>query len=156
VVRFIADDMLGKLARWLRMAGVDVAYQKAISDGALIASAKAEGRILLTRDTRLIQKLTPREYLFISHNHLEDQFDEFLTHFSDTGLKFHPLTRCAECNHPLEDIAKEAVVDRVWSFVYQTQDHFTHCPACHRIYWPATHVEKINQRLRHLLPALPL
>lgn len=155
-MNFFADEMLGKLARWLRMAGVDVEYHNAISDDVLVASAKAEDRILITRDTRLIQKLAPKDYLFISHDKLEDQFSEFFAHFPEAVSEFHPLSRCAECNGRLQPIAKEDVKDRVWSYVYQTQEHFTRCPGCGRIYWPATHVERITRRLRHLLPALPL
>jgi hypothetical protein len=154
-MKFFADEMLGKLARWLRMAGLDVEYQNKLSDEQLIKAAKDQDRIILTRDTRLIQKLALGDYLFISHNHLADQFREFFAHCSDASSNTHPLSRCAECNGLLEPVAKEAVKGRVWSYVYQTQDHFTRCPRCDRIYWPATHVAKITQRLKSLLSEPP-
>lgn len=151
-MKFLADEMLGKLARWLRMAGLDVAYQNSIPDELLVGKAREEGRVILTRDTRLIEKLNPTEYFFITHDHLEDQFEEFLSKFSRFLTPFHPLTRCPECNTPLESVEKEEVKGRVWPYIYQTQEHFTRCPHCGRIYWAATHVEKITRRLRHLLP----
>jgi len=54
--RFIADCMLGKLARWLRVLGYDAAYERRISDDDLVRRARSEGRILLTRDTRLVRR----------------------------------------------------------------------------------------------------
>ena len=155
-MKFFADEMLGKLAHWLRMAGLDVAYQNNITDEALLTVAKAEDRILLTRDTHLIQRLKVGDYLFISHDHLEKQFEDFISQIPEAALEFHPFSRCSECNHLLEAIEKESVKDRVWTYVYETQDHFTHCPGCNRIYWPASHWKKIVQRLGHLLPAASL
>jgi uncharacterized protein len=155
-VKFFADEMLGKLAHWLRMAGVDVAYQNNISDDTLIQTAKTEDRIILTRDTRLIRRLRPQEYFFISHDHLKDQFEELFSRISADNLELHPFSRCSECNDLLEPIDKEAVKGKVWSYVYQTQEHFTRCPGCERIYWPATHLEKITRRLGHLLPNSPM
>ena len=55
-MKFLADAMLGKLTRWLRMLGQDVEYSTKLSDDELLASAKAEGRILLTRDFELYQR----------------------------------------------------------------------------------------------------
>lgn len=147
---FIADEMLGKLARWLRMSGFDVLYFRQVSDEELIQKARNEGRILLTRDTRLIQRLAPNEYLFITQDHLQEQFLEFFRHFPDLSQDQHPFSRCAECNTPLEPIEKEKVRGKVWPFVFKTQDHFTLCPTCRRIYWEATHVRQIRQKLQFL------
>ena len=55
---FFADAMLGRLARWLRMLGYDTAYEKVISDEALISRVLTEQRWLLTRDSYLVQLLT--------------------------------------------------------------------------------------------------
>lgn len=147
-MKFIADEMLGKLARWLRMKGIDVLYETRISDDRLLQLANQEDRIILTRDTRLVKRLRPDQFLFIEHNYLDDQmkqFDEKYPRLSQTGRAF---TRCVECNAVLEKIPKEAVRDKVWPYVYQTQENFTTCPHCHRIYWQATHVQQIRERLK--------
>src|SRR3990172_9336984 len=54
--RFIADSMLGRLATWLRILGYDTLYFRDAQDGRLVALARREGRILLTRDTRLLMR----------------------------------------------------------------------------------------------------
>ncbi|MEK6667144.1 MAG: Mut7-C RNAse domain-containing protein, partial [candidate division NC10 bacterium] len=51
--RFVADMMLGKLARWLRAMGYDTVYFRVAEDRHLLQLAHAEARTLLTRDTRL-------------------------------------------------------------------------------------------------------
>ncbi|QQG40096.1 MAG: DUF5615 family PIN-like protein [Candidatus Aenigmatarchaeota archaeon] len=53
--RFLADDMLGSLVRWLRMIGYDTVYSKSLdlSDDEIVALAKKEGRTIVTRDRGL-------------------------------------------------------------------------------------------------------
>ncbi|HSA58576.1 MAG TPA: Mut7-C RNAse domain-containing protein [bacterium] len=154
-MRFAVDEMLGKLARWLRMMGFDVSYRRPVDDLLLIGEARDEERIILTRDTRLIRKLRPEEYCFISHDHLEDQCRELFERFPGLLNERAPLSRCVECNVPLEEIEKKKVKDKVWPFVFETQNRFTTCPDCGRIYWEATHVEKIKRRLNALAPTIP-
>jgi len=149
-MRFFADEMLGKLARWLRLAGVDVAYRREIPDPELVAAARRENRILLTRDTRLIRTLRPEEFLFISRDRMEEQFSEFRERFGAALAEARSLSRCAECNTPLLPLPKAQVEGRVWPYVFASQSAFTGCPACGKIYWHATHVEKILRRLERL------
>ncbi len=150
-MRFFADEMLGKLARWLRMAGFDVLYQNKTEDNDLIEIAGREDRIILTRDTHLIKRIKGKEFLFISHDDLEDQAQEVFNNFPGLLKEKNPLSRCAECNTELQTVEKETIKDKVWPYVYQTQESFTTCPTCHRIYWKATHVKKIEEKIRKLL-----
>ncbi len=150
-MKFFADEMLGKLARWLRMAGLDVAYSRQIADAELLHRAREEGRIILTRDTRLARGLQSGEFLFISFDHLPEQLKEFFAAFPQARGEHQPLTRCVECNSLLLPIEKEKVRDRVWPYVFQTQEHFTLCPSCDRIYWEATHVKRIQEKLNLLM-----
>ena len=55
-MKFIADIMVGKLARYLRMAGHDVAYFNDASDDFILKTAMKEGRIVLTRDTLMLER----------------------------------------------------------------------------------------------------
>ena len=150
-MRFIADEMLGKLSRWLRMAGFDVAYRRQIPDEDLLEAARAESRVLLTRDTRLIQRCDPEQSLFIGHDLLADQLQEFFQRFPELKSQVVPLSRCVECNALLRPIAKEEIREKVWPYVYQHQERFTTCPDCHRVYWEATHVAKIREKLHQLI-----
>jgi uncharacterized protein with PIN domain len=150
-VRFIADEMLGKLSRWLRMAGFDVLYLRQIDDAELLKIAQQESQFLLTRDTRLIRRCDPEKSLFIGQDHLADQLRELFGRFPELKSQARPLSRCVECNALLLPIAKEEVREKVWPYVYQSQEHFTTCPDCHRIYWEATHVAKIRKKLESLI-----
>jgi hypothetical protein len=55
-LRFLCDEMLAGLGRWLRIAGYDTAIAaRGCRDRDLVEQAHAEQRILLTRDRRLVE-----------------------------------------------------------------------------------------------------
>lgn len=148
-MRFFADEMLGKLARWLRALGVDVAYRTQASDDKIIQVAQKEERRVLTRDQKLHKRLGVLNIpvLFIKDDKWEDQIRQFFSEYPDLKNLKGVLTRCMECNEALEELEKERVKDRVWPFVFETQERFSFCRRCDRIYWKATHVDKILERL---------
>jgi len=152
MMKFIADEMLGKLARWLRMSGVDVAYQNKIENDEIITICQNEFRILLTRDQKFKDKLPNNQILFIKFDYLHDQTKQFYQKFPEMLKIQNPLSRCVECNQTLKSVDKEIIKDKVWPYVYKTQQHFRICPSCHRIYWEGSHVEKIKERLKLLKP----
>ncbi len=144
--RFIADVMVGKLARWLRVLGFDVAYSNKYEDDEIIRIARAENRIILTRDTRLAARRHNSQCLLIESGDYEAQIQQVLGSFD---LKdFNVFSRCLECNTPLEDVDKEAVFEKIPPYVYLTQDRFAMCPSCGRIYWHGTHADKMLKRIR--------
>ena len=55
-LKFVADGMLGKVTRWLRMLGQDVEYHRNLNDDKLILIAAKENRVLLTRDLNLCSR----------------------------------------------------------------------------------------------------
>lgn len=152
-MRFLADEMLGKMARWLRALGVDVVYQTQFDDDKILAQAKREGRLVFTRDHRLLKRLQSRRIpsVFVLHDRYEEQIREFFTHFPKFRSLNGLLSRCMECNELLETLSKEKVKDKVWPYVYETQENFSYCRRCDRIYWKATHVEKIIDRLKAIV-----
>jgi uncharacterized protein len=149
--RFIADCMLGRLAKWLRVLGFDAAYDRRISDDRLVARARAEARVLLTRDTRLVQRRAfgrdGAPYVLILSDRPDEQLLQVVTQ-RRLDLSARPLlARCLRCNEPTVAATRESVVDRVPPYVLRTQERFSRCPACDRIYWRATHVAGIVERL---------
>ena len=48
-MKFIADVMLGRLAKRLRLLGFDVLYDRAFIDNEIIRLSLEQGRIILTR-----------------------------------------------------------------------------------------------------------
>src|SRR5262245_15184059 len=99
-VKFVADVMVGKLARWLRFLGYDVLYSNRFEDDEILRIAEAEERLILTRDVELHHRAGARS-LFIEDDHYEEQIRQVV---STLGLKeAYPFTRCAECNSRLTE-----------------------------------------------------
>jgi uncharacterized protein with PIN domain len=146
--RFIADTMLGKLARWLRILGYDTLYYREIEDHALLQIARSQHRWLLTRDATMIRERRPENTTFIRDDHLKDQLKQV---FMELRVKLdRPLMRCLECNDELVPLPKKQAQPLVPEFVYQTQQQFSRCPACLRVYWAGTHYQRICERLSGL------
>jgi uncharacterized protein len=148
--RFVVDVMLGRLAKWLRIAGFDVRYSNKFTDDELIAISNHEGRVLLSRDTRLLIRKPVKEFIFLASQDIQDQIRQVFETLRISQLE-SPLTRCLSCNEALIEAARESVRERVPPFVYQTQSHFKTCPGCGKIFWAGTHRSAVVQTLRNLL-----
>lgn len=143
---------MGKLAKWLRTLGYDTLFFDPIEDGELVARALKEGRVVLSRDAQLSRfkfKLGENLLRIESDKSLE-QVKQVVDHFRLKPDKESIFSRCSVCNEPLEKVEKEKIKDRLYPFVYETQENFVHCPKCDRIYWSATHVEKMMKTLGEL------
>jgi uncharacterized protein len=144
--RFAADVMLGRLAKWLRIAGFDVLYSNRFSDDELISISNSEERILLSRDTRLLVRKSVQNFIYLQSDNTQDQVRQVLiairqTHFPSL------LTRCLSCNEALIDAPRESVQEQVPSFVFKTQRHFKSCPKCGKIFWAGTHRASVLRAL---------
>jgi uncharacterized protein with PIN domain len=147
-LKFAVDRMLGKLAKWLRVIGYDVIYGQHLSGYGLIRAARAENRLILTRD-RGLKKKQPPDFLFIESNHYREQLRQVI---EACGLRAmdNAFTRCLECNILLEPRFKPSVEKIVPPYVLATQEKFSWCPKCHRVYWPATHHQSMLEELKSL------
>ena len=145
-MQFVADKMVGRLARWLRIIGQDVTYGPDLCGAGLIRAARRDDRLILTRDRRIGRK-NPPAYLLIRSDHFREQLRQVIEEFSLDPLK-EAFTRCVECNTLLEDVDKETVFEKVPPFVYLTQDRFAACPSCNRVYWHGTHADKMLERIQ--------
>jgi len=144
--KFIADVMVGKLARWLRVLGVDVAYSNTYEDDEIIRIASAENRVVLTRDTGLAARRSPVRFVLIQSDDYIQQIEQVIREFRLTN--FEVFTRCLECNVVLTPVSKESVFDRVPPYVYLTQERFALCPSCNRVFWHGTHADQMLKRIR--------
>jgi len=149
--RFIADAMLGKLARWMRILGCDVEYFPAIGDRELVELAVSSGRLILTRDTLLVRRRWARDnHFFVEGDDFRNQLRQVVERFAiDPSARF--LTRCLACNALLAEIGKSAVRERVPSYIYETQAEFRVCPICSRIYWQGTHRQRMAREIAEVL-----
>jgi uncharacterized protein with PIN domain len=143
-IRLLADGMLGKLAKWLRLLGYDTAYDNVASDSELARQARAEGRVLLTRDRELSKRRGLRT-LLIESEVLEEQVRELQEHLSPPAHP--PLSRCAVCNSVLDAISPAQIADRVPPYVLRTHDEFRHCRGCGRVYWAGSHLDGMSDQM---------
>jgi uncharacterized protein with PIN domain len=153
ILRFIADNNVGKLAKWLRMVGFDTESFNGADDSEMVATAQAENRIILTRDTGVIERrlITSGEVkaILIESDRLAQQIRQVRQILNIDNSQFKPLTLCLECNRLLIPRNKAEVKDRIPPYVFQTQEQFVVCPLCNRIYWKGTHWQSIQQKITH-------
>jgi len=100
-VRFAADRMLGRLARWLRILGHDVAYGPHLGGRTLVRCARQEGRLILTRDTRLERDPELPPHLFVTSDHFREQLRQVAAAVPIGGAPL--LGRCLDCNRVLDE-----------------------------------------------------
>lgn len=148
VPRLAADRMLMRLARWLRLLGADVITDASLSGAELLKIARAENRVLLTRDKRL---RTAPDVFFVASNSIREQLREAALRFK-LDASAPALTRCSRCNRPLTHVARELVSRRVPPYVFAAHDRFAECETCGRLYWPETHPARMLKMLDSIAP----
>lgn len=144
--RFVADTMLGRLARWLRILGCDVLYGPNFSGKGLLRAARDERRIVLTRDKRLARRLDLPPLLLVEDDRFREQVRQVASAFALPG-RARPFSRCAQCNGEIEAADRNAAAGVVPEFVLTTQPSFRRCGRCGHLYWQATHVERVRREL---------
>jgi uncharacterized protein with PIN domain len=148
--RFLADTMLGRLATWLRILGYDAEYFRG-ADADLIARARGDGRILLTRDTGIVRRRDVPPHLFIRDDRVMEQLRQVISACQLPPAPTAPR-RCPRCNVLLEPRTKAEAAGRVPEFVWSRHDVFQGCPTCGRIYWAGSHRQRMDETIRALLP----
>ena len=139
--------MLGTLAKWLRILGYDTVYSPTLSDHQLVRLARAQDRVLLTRDRELVRRRGLR-VLLITSEVLDDQIRQVLA-----DLELEPdrlFSRCPVCNERLEAIEPQVARLRIPAYVARTHKTFKTCPACQRVYWRGTHWQRMDEHLARL------
>jgi len=142
-MKFVADIMLGRLARWMRLLGFDVLYPDTSDDKELLNFA--DERIILTRDKDLGKK---KNVLLIKSVNVNEQLKQVV---NELNLKIsRPLSRCSVCNQILAEVEKSSVKALVPERIYNNHDTFWRCPDCNRIYWKGSHYDKIMDTVSRL------
>ena len=150
---FIADCMLGKLARWLRALGFDVRYSSKAGDDELLNIARREGRTLLTRDTRLLERAKAGPSLLIRSEKWDEQVIQVLSEFDLMG-EVRAFSRCLDCNRMVKPLAKEKARNLVAPFVLEHSRSFALCPDCGHVFWKGTHFDDMRSKIDALLNRL--
>lgn len=148
-MKFVADSMLGKLCRWLRMIGQDVKYSAQFTDSELLMLAKVEVRVLLTRDFELYKRAITRS---ITSFYLEGKTEpEWL---AEIGERYNlaldvdmDKSHCPICNTKLVAVTKEQLYSVIEKNTYTYYENFWRCSNCSQIYWKGAHWKHINNIL---------
>lgn len=145
--RFSADEMLGSLARWLRLMGYDTIYERDSSDTAILERARVDERILLTRDKKLAERAKEKG-LYINAREQDDQIRQAVLAL---GLSFdEDLSRCTACNGELMVVSKEEASQSVPDGALRSNERFFRCRSCGKYYWKGSHWKNIRKKMEVL------
>ena len=144
--RFLCDAMFARLGRWLRAAGYDTAIAVGHErDRALVLRARREGRLLLTRDRRILTiRGAPATTLLLSQDHVDACVAE-LNRRLKLDWRHNPFSRCLVCNVELEPAGAERS-ERL-AAIPEGRGEVSACPSCERLYWEGDHVRRMRARL---------
>ena len=151
---FILDNHLGKLASHLRMLGFDCLYSNNYQDEELAQISQAEGRILLTRDHRLLMRKSILQGYWLRSQDPRQQLSEILKRY-DLFHLVKPFKRCMRCNQLLEPVSKQAILHRLQPLTIKYFNDFRLCPDCNQIYWQGSHYVKMLAVIKGIAQDLP-
>jgi uncharacterized protein with PIN domain len=143
-MKFIADAMLGKLAKRMRLFGFDVLYDPAFDDNAIIRLALEQNRVILTRDTGLASRPLAQNPILIKNDLVDEQLKQVLDAF--TMPDNDAFTRCSVCNEQLSELNKQEARNLVPDHIISTVNVFWRCGKCGRVYWKGSHVRNMTGR----------
>ena len=149
-IKFLVDIHLNKLARYLRLLGLDAICEKNLTTDMLIEKALDENRILVTRSRNLLRTKEITHGVLIKEDIPEKQLEEIF-HRYDFSPYCKPFTRCMECSTILQPVEKEKIIDRLPPKVKVAYNSFTICTNCDKIYWQGTHIEKLNELIGKII-----
>ena len=149
-MKFITDGMLGKLTRWLRILGEDVKYSRSLNDEQLIKTAKAENRILLSRDLKLYQQARKRgvNTILVKGATEAEKLASLSKRFNFKLEIDVTISRCPKCNTPIRPISKDKIQERIPEATSTYYNEFWECPGCGQIYWRGSHWKRIEKTLK--------
>jgi uncharacterized protein with PIN domain len=150
--------MLGRLARYLRLLGHDVSYPDPCADAGLVAMAQNEGRVLLTRDQGILERLGPaggNPRVVILRSQVVTQQVAQLA--AEGWLQCPGPPRCASCNRTLEHLDAFEARHLVPPYTYAVHSRFMYCRSCNHVLWEGSHLERFRRRISmsHCASGLP-
>ncbi len=150
-MKFLCDQMLGTLAKWLRIYGFDTFYANSeIDDSELITISKKENRILISRDKKLLQRAR-RENLKTIEIKTTEINEQIVKAISDKKIDYSKvLSRCILCNTTVDEIKKYEVKGKVPKKVFDNNETFWFCPKCKKIYWKGSHYENMVEKIKYI------
>jgi len=145
-MRFLCDEMLGRLARYLRAAGYDTTQAAGgAADGALLAQARREGRRFVTCDSRIVLHRAAEGVAVVLPLGTLDEVAHALSAATAVDWLHRPFTRCLVDNSLL---TAASATDRARVPCDVAMDAARACRRCGRTYWAGSHHRRMLARLR--------
>ncbi len=151
-MKFLADSMLGKLARWLRMLGQDVIYNTQLDDAALLEMAKKEDRTLLTKDLELYKRAVARgvDAFYVVGESESERLAELAQRYSLTLVVDMEKSYCPVCDTRLIATPKKELLGELEKNTLTYYEKFWKCPNCGQAYWQGAHWKQITKTLNEV------
>jgi uncharacterized protein len=151
-LRFIVDNNVGKLAVWLRALGYDALFINPIHDDDLVRIARDENRVILTKDTGVMQRRVVNSgqvrALFIEGSDWTRQLEQVVR-----DLHLRPgaaFTRCISCNSLLSPAARDDAIAHVPPKIIAMHKFFWYCCNCRSFFWQGSHWQRMTDVLKRV------
>ena len=151
--RFILDVNLGKLARLLRLCGFDSSYDNNFDNHSLARLARADRRIILTRDRQLLKRKEVTHGYWIRNTDPYVQLNEVVRRL-DLKSDIKLFSRCLVCNAMIKPVQKQHVINNIPAKTCKYFDKFYQCTGCLKVYWPGSHYKRMQARLMRILDSV--
>jgi uncharacterized protein len=148
-VQFLADSMLGKLTRWLRILGLDVSYSTELNDSEFLEVARKENRVLLTKDLELYKRAIAKglEAFYVVGETESGRLAELAQRYALTLEVDMEKSHCPVCNTKLKATPKEQLISELEKNTLTYYDKFWKCPNCGQVYWQGAHWKQITNTI---------
>lgn len=147
--KFLLDENLGKLAKWLRMLGYDCVVYKSISIEKKISLCSKERRIFLTRSNKIAKRKEDFNRILIRSVKYDKQLQEML-HLIELNNEML-FSRCLACNNKLHEMQSERIGGLVPEYVKHNFTEFKICRKCGKVFWQGSHYDAMMNKLKNLL-----
>ncbi|ARD84191.1 hypothetical protein FAD_0269 [Ferroplasma acidiphilum] len=144
--KFMADHMLGRTCKWMRIMGYDTGYPQCHSDNDILKKCKEENLILLTRDYEFYKRYS--NSIFLDSPDFKEQLKQVVTMFPPDRELF--FSRCPECNTILQTVKTETMGPG-YDLVKSRYDTVKFCPGCGKYYWEGSHYSRILSQLNNII-----
>jgi len=146
-MKFLCDEMLAGLGRWLRIAGFDtLIVPTGMPDTEVIKQVEGCNRYFLTCDAELASRLNNYPALLhLSNSDIESCIKEL-----NNNLKLdwtsHAFERCSVCNSIFQTAPKSKIIANKIDLSKNRQIYY--CPRCDKLYWEGSHVKHMRKKLK--------
>jgi hypothetical protein len=149
---FVADVMLKKLARWLRLLGVEALYPDSEDDNEIIKFTKKNDKILLTMDSELCRRARKEgvQVFLVPRRSTEEQLVLLIRRFKLNVSDAPSKALCPLCNGMLKEVGKKDVKTKVTPELLSKHNVFWICKSCKKVFWEGSHWERIKRSVERI------